>query len=141
MGRALLVARPRRPRVARRPSGSRTRPPSSSTAPTSRPVGGPGAEREIRLSLDDLRALPSHKQISYIECAGNWRGFFQAVTGRTASGSQWGTGAIGCAEWGGPRLADVLALAGVRADGGSHLGTFSARISYHPEVPAVGRRG
>ena len=79
-------------------------------------VGGPGAEREVRLSLDDLRALPSQTQISYIECAGNWRGFFQSVTGRTASGSQWGTGAIGCAEWTGPRLADVLALVGIRAD-------------------------
>ena len=79
-------------------------------------VGGPGAEREVRLSLDDLRALPTQTQISYIECAGNWRGFFQSVTGRTASGSQWGTGAIGCAEWSGPRLADVLALAGIGAD-------------------------
>ncbi len=79
-------------------------------------VGGPGAESEVRLSLDDLRALPSQTLIAYIECAGNWRGFFQAVTGRTASGSQWGTGAIGCAVWTGPSLADVLALAGVRDD-------------------------
>ncbi|MDE2678972.1 MAG: sulfite oxidase [Gemmatimonadota bacterium] len=77
-------------------------------------VGGPGAERQVELSLDELRALPSHTLISYIECAGNWRGFFQRVTGRAASGSQWGTGAVGCAEWSGPRLADVLALAGVR---------------------------
>ena len=79
-------------------------------------VGGPGAATEVQLSLDDLRALPSQTLIAYIECAGNWRGFFQRVTGRTASGSQWGTGAIGCAEWTGPRLADVLALAGVRDD-------------------------
>ena len=79
-------------------------------------VGGPGAESEVRLTLDDLRALPSQTLIAYIECAGNWRGFFQTVTGRTASGSQWGTGAIGCAEWSGPGLADVLALAGVRGD-------------------------
>ena len=79
-------------------------------------VGGPGAEREVRLGLDDLWALPSQTLIAYIECAGNWRGFFRSVTGRTASGSQWGTGAVGCAEWTGPRLADVLALAGVRAD-------------------------
>lgn len=79
-------------------------------------VGGPGAESEVRLSLDDLRALPTQTLIAYIECAGNWRGFFQSVTGRTASGSQWGTGAIGCAEWTGPSLADVLALAGVRDD-------------------------
>lgn len=77
-------------------------------------VGGPGAERTVRLGLDDLRALPGHTLIACIECAGNWRGFFQQVTGRTASGSQWGAGAVGCAEWSGPRLADVLALAGVR---------------------------
>ena len=79
-------------------------------------VGGPGAETRIELSLDELRALPSHTLISYLECAGNWRGFFQRITGRTASGSQWGTGAVGCAEWSGPRLADVLALAGVGDD-------------------------
>ena len=79
-------------------------------------VGGPGTEREVELTLDDLRALPSQTLIAYIECAGNWRGFFQPITGRTASGSQWGTGAIGCAEWTGPSLADVLALAGVRDD-------------------------
>ncbi|MCY3943438.1 MAG: sulfite oxidase [Gemmatimonadetes bacterium] len=79
-------------------------------------VGGPGARSEVRLTLDDLRALPSQTLIAYIECAGNWRGFFQSVTGRTAAGSQWGTGAVGCAEWSGPSLADVLAVAGVRDD-------------------------
>ncbi len=79
-------------------------------------VRGPGAEREVQLSLDDLRALPSQTLIAYIECAGNWRGFFRSVTGSTATGSQWGTGAIGCAEWTGPSLADVLALAGIRDD-------------------------
>ena len=79
-------------------------------------VGGPGAQAETRLSLDYLRSLPRHTLISYLECAGNWRGFFQRITGQTASGSQWGTGAVGCAEWSGPRLADVLALAGVRDD-------------------------
>ena len=79
-------------------------------------VGGPGAEREVQLTLDDLRALPSQTLIAYIECAGNWRGFFRSVTGSTATGSQWGTGAIGCAEWTGPSLADVLALAGIRDD-------------------------
>ncbi len=79
-------------------------------------VGGPGAEREVQLTLDDLRALPSQTLVAYIECAGNWRGFFRSVTGSTATGSQWGTGAIGCAEWTGPSLADVLALAGIRDD-------------------------
>ena len=47
-------------------------------------VGGPGAESEVRLTLDDLRVLPSQTLVAYIECAGNWRGFFQSVTGRSA---------------------------------------------------------
>ncbi len=78
-------------------------------------VGGLGAERNVELSLADLRALPSHTVVAYLECAGNWRRFFESVLGQAAAGSQWGTGAIGCAEWSGPRLRDVLALAGLRA--------------------------
>ena len=53
-------------------------------------VGGSGAEREVRLGLDELRALPSQTLVAYIECAGNWRGFFRPVTGRTASGKPVG---------------------------------------------------
>lgn len=77
-------------------------------------VGGPGAEREVELTLADLRALPSHTVVAYLECAGNWHRFFESVLGQAAAGSQWGTGAIGCAEWSGPRLRDVLALVGLR---------------------------
>lgn len=79
-------------------------------------VTGPGVREEVRLSLDELKALPSRTLIAYIECAGNWRGFFHEATGRTVSGGRWGTGAVGCAEWTGPALADVLELAGVRDD-------------------------
>ena len=79
-------------------------------------VGGRGAGTELRLTLDDLKALPSQTLIAYIECAGNWRGFFPRVTERVASGGQWGTGAVGCAEWIRPRLSDVPALAEVRPD-------------------------
>lgn len=79
-------------------------------------VEGAGVRDDLRLSLDDLKALPRRTLIAYLECAGNWRGFSREATGRTASGSQWGTGAVGCAEWSGPALADVLALAGVRED-------------------------
>ena len=79
-------------------------------------VTGPGVREEVRLSLDELKALPSRTLIAYIECAGNWRGFFLEATGRTVSGGRWGTGAVGCAEWTGPALADVLELAGVRDD-------------------------
>ncbi len=53
--------------------------------------------------------------MAYVECAGNWRGFFASVLGKPADGSQRGTGAIGCAEWSGPTLFSVLELAGVRS--------------------------
>ncbi len=64
--------------------------------------------RELRLSLDELRKLPRHTVPATLECTGNGRGFFRP----RVSGIQWGRGAIGNAEWSGPRLSDVLKLAG-----------------------------
>lgn len=79
-------------------------------------VEGNAIERSLDLTYDDLLALPSHTTIAYLECAGNWRGFFDTVVGRAASGGQWGTGAVGCASWTGISLASVLERAGVRSD-------------------------
>ncbi|MEM9495078.1 MAG: sulfite oxidase [Pseudomonadota bacterium] len=45
-----------------------------------------------------------------MECGGNGRRYFSPG----ASGNQWGFGAIGCPDWTGVRLADVLARAGVK---------------------------
>jgi DMSO/TMAO reductase YedYZ molybdopterin-dependent catalytic subunit len=71
------------------------------------------------LTLDELRKLPQYTVPAVIECAGNGRAFYSPKV----PGIQWGRGAIGNAEWSGPRLADVLKLAGaasasfVEADG------------------------
>ena len=65
-------------------------------------------EKQIQLSLDDIRRLPQHKLPAVLECTGNGRGFYQPKV----PGIQWGRGAVGNAEWSGPRLADVLKLAG-----------------------------
>ncbi len=70
-------------------------------------VGG-RADREIKLSVTDLRKLPQHKMPAVLECTGNGRGFYQP----RVPGVQWGRGAVGNAEWSGPRLVDVLKLAG-----------------------------
>lgn len=59
------------------------------------------------ISLNQLRKLPQHKVAATLECTGNGRGFFSP----RVPGIQWGRGAIGNAEWSGPRLADVLKLA------------------------------
>jgi sulfite oxidase len=45
-----------------------------------------------------------------LECGGNGRSFFSPQ----ARGNQWTNGGIGCAEWTGVRLVDVLKAAGVK---------------------------
>ena len=77
-------------------------------------ITGDAVEREVELTLAELERLPSESVVAYLECAGNWRGFWLTETGRVASGGQWARGGVGCAEWSGPTLASVLALAGVR---------------------------
>ncbi|HTU44443.1 MAG TPA: sulfite oxidase [Bryobacteraceae bacterium] len=67
--------------------------------------------KEMELSVEDLRKLPQYTVAATLECTGNARGLFRP----RVPGIQWGRGAIGNAEWSGPRLSDVLKLAG--ADG------------------------
>lgn len=74
-------------------------------------VGGDAAEREIRLSLDDLKALPAAEIMAVCQCSGNRRGLMSPHV----PGVQWGVGAMGNAVWRGVRLRDVLAKTGVRA--------------------------
>jgi DMSO/TMAO reductase YedYZ molybdopterin-dependent catalytic subunit len=62
-----------------------------------------------QVTLADLRSLPQHTVPATLECTGNGRAFFTPKL----PGIQWGRGAVGNAEWSGPRLGDVLALAGV----------------------------
>lgn len=72
-------------------------------------IGGEGAEREITLSLDDLKAMPSTQIVAVNQCAGNRRGLVQPHI----PGVQWGYGAMGCALWRGVRLKDLLETIGV----------------------------
>lgn len=65
--------------------------------------------KPLQLSLADLRKLPQVTVAATIECTGNGRGFFTPKV----PGIQWMRGAIGNAEWRGPRVSDVLKMAGV----------------------------
>jgi DMSO/TMAO reductase YedYZ molybdopterin-dependent catalytic subunit len=65
--------------------------------------------QRVTVTLADLRALPQQTVPATLECAGNGRGNFRP----RIPGLQWMKGAIGNAEWRGPRLSDVLAKAGV----------------------------
>lgn len=65
--------------------------------------------KPAQLSLADLRKLPQYTVPATLECTGNGRAFYSPKL----PGIQWGRGAVGNAEWRGPRLGDVLKLAGV----------------------------
>lgn len=65
----------------------------------------------LSLSIADLKAqFESHTFQLQLECGGNGRKFYRPG----ASGNQWTFGAIGCAEWTGVRLRDVLSAAGIQ---------------------------
>jgi len=70
-------------------------------------IGG-RVSKEIQLSLAELRKLPQVRVPAVLECTGNGRGFYRP----RVPGIQWGRGAVGNAEWSGPRMLDVLKLAG-----------------------------
>lgn len=65
--------------------------------------------KPLELTLADLQRLPQQTVPATLECAGNGRTNYRPQV----PGIQWGRGAIGNAEWSGPRVSDVLALAGV----------------------------
>lgn len=68
-------------------------------------------ENELSLSLDDLKSGFENVTLALVlECGGNGRAFFDPG----ASGNQWTVGAVGCPEWTGVRLRDVLEKAGVK---------------------------
>ncbi len=66
---------------------------------------------KIEMTLGELKAKfqPVTRRL-VLECGGNGRSFFNPQ----ARGNQWTNGGVGCAEWTGARLADVLKVAGVK---------------------------
>lgn len=82
--------------------------------------------RPLTLTLDDLKRMPAVTMPLLIECGGNGRAFFDPKV----RGNPWRQGAIGCAEWTGVRLRDVLNQAGIKE---------SARYTAHyGEDPPIG---
>lgn len=75
-------------------------------------VGGDGVDKEIELSLDDLKAMPISEVVAVNQCSGNRRGLFEPHV----PGVQWGYGAMGCARWRGVRLKDLLEKVGAKKD-------------------------
>ena len=76
-------------------------------------VTGDGIERNLSLTYEDLKALPSRTVFSYLECGGNQRAFFGELMGQNARGTQWRRGAVGMASWTGVPLCEILQMAGI----------------------------
>lgn len=67
-------------------------------------------ERPLSLTLADLKARFETVTLRLqLECGGNGRRFYQP----SANGNQWSFGAVGCPDWTGVRLRDVLQAAGL----------------------------
>lgn len=68
-------------------------------------------ERALTLTLGDIQSRfePVTRHL-VLECGGNGRSFFTP----TPSGNPWTNGGVGCAQWTGVRLRDLLDAAGVK---------------------------
>jgi sulfite oxidase len=75
-------------------------------------IGGE-VEKPLRLSLTELSKIKTHSVVNTLECAGNGRGLQRPQV----PGIQWGKGAVGTAQFSGPRLRDVLQRAAIKSTG------------------------
>ncbi len=85
-------------------------------------VGNP-----IRLTLDDLRAMPAVERAVTLECAGNGRLEVRPLP----VGEPWGDNAVSTARWKGVLLHEVLALAQPAAEGVEVLFRGADSGAYH----------
>ena len=92
-------------------------------------------ERPRRFTLAELtREFQTVTEITVMECAGNGRAFFPHPTGSVL----WRHGAVGCVEWAGVRLGDVLRACGVRPEA-VYTGHHSPDLKLDGSGPAISR--
>ncbi len=94
-------------------------------------------DNPLSLSLDDLKnGFETVTLALVLECGGNGRAFFDPG----ASGNQWTVGAVGCPEWTGVRLGDVLEKAGLKSSAvyTGHYGN-DVDISGDPDKVVISR--
>jgi sulfite oxidase len=99
-------------------------------------------DQRLELSLDDLGdGFPFVRVEAALRCAGNRRAGLSAVE-PTGGVLQWDADAVGNTVWGGVRLRDVLARAGVRAaalhvafEGADTVATGRATVRFGGSIP------
>jgi len=87
-------------------------------------------DKELQLSMDDLKKFEKASYTAVIQCAGNGRSFFEP----RVPGGQWQNGSMGNITWSGARLKDVLNAAGVKA-GSVDVSFNGLDIGTLPSVP------
>tara|TARA_R110002049_G_scaffold196523_5_gene365614 strand:- start:3340 stop:4653 length:1314 start_codon:yes stop_codon:yes gene_type:complete len=100
-------------------------------------IAGESCLRPATLTVADLKARFKHHTLQLqLECGGNGRSEFYPA----AKGNQWSTGAVGCPEWTGVRLRDVLEYVGI-ADDAVYVAYegADAHISGDPEKQSISR--
>lgn len=102
-------------------------------------VGGPGAERQLEFTLDQLSKDFEQVELAAVcQCSGNRRG----LSDPHVTGVEWGYGAMGNAKWKGARLKDILTRAGIRKEAvevgfnGADKGAVEATPDFIKSIPA-----
>lgn len=100
-------------------------------------IGGESCENPARFTIKDLKEkFEVHRYRLILECGGNGRSEFNPP----AKGNQWTVGAVGCPEWTGVRLRDVLEHCGIKKDA-MYVGYYGAdtHLSGDPNKEAISR--
>ncbi len=100
-------------------------------------IGGESAVEEKVFTLPELKTGFTHHTLRLtMECGGNGRSEFNPP----AKGNQWTTGAVGCPQWTGVRLRDVLESAGIKDDA-VYIGYYGKdrHLSGDPEKDSISR--
>ena len=100
-------------------------------------ISGESCQTPTTFTLDELKQKFENVTLQLqLECGGNGRKEFNPP----ASGNQWSVGAVGCAEWTGVKLKDVLEFCGIKDDA-VYIGYYGAdtHVSGDPEIVVISR--
>lgn len=114
-------------------------PPSIETNPSTwtLAIEGEAVPKPKTYSLQELKSrFTKHTYRLTLECAGNGRKEFSPPT----TGNQWSTGGVGCAEFTGVRLADVLKDSGISSNA-VYIGYYGADRHLNGSADAPISRG
>lgn len=100
-------------------------------------ISGESCQTPTTFTLAELKQKFDHVTLQLqLECGGNGRSEYNPP----ANGNQWSVGAVGCANWTGVRLKDVLEFCGIKEDA-VYIGYYGAdtHLSGDPNKVVISR--